>query len=594
MIGDLTNHLWQSTLFAGAAALLTLGFRRNQAKVRFWLWFGASLKFFVPFSLLMSLGSQVELAPATRGIAAQMVAPAMALTVPPIKPPPEMLPAAPAARDTLYPVAVVCLGVWVIGLGGVALMRFRDWLRIRMALRFSSPMDLSARVEVRSSRGLLEPGVVGLLRPVLLVPAGIEEHLTPAQLEAVVAHELCHVQRRDNLFASIHMVVEAAFWFHPLVWWLGARLMEERERACDEQVLSLGGDPRVYAEGLLNVCKLYVESPLVCVSGVTGSNLRKRIEAIMANHRVLKLTFAKKVTLTVAGTMAVAVPLAIGVLNAPLSKAEAAGPKFEAASVRTCSDTPGFKRGAGFSVSTGRLNTGCMALAEMDHTGLIQRAYVRFADGRAHPSGLVPIAGGPSWIRSELFDIDARASGSPNEELMQGPMLQALLEDQFRLKIHRETRDVPVYALTVEQGGSRLKTFAPGSCVPMPLKVPLPALAAAQEYCKVRVGIQPPAVDAQGATLTEFAQLLDLVLDRPVVDKTELAGQFDIRLKFAISEATPRFLPGGDLARFADAASNRDAPSIFAALKELGLKLEPTQGARAFLVIDHVERPTAH
>ncbi len=126
--------------------------------------------------------------------------------------------------------------------------------------------------------------MVGLLRPILLLPAGIAERLTPPQLEAVLAHELCHVRRRDNLFASIHMIVEAIFWFHPLVWWIGARLVEERERACDEEVLSLGSEPHVYAEAILNVCKLYVESPLVCVSGVTGANLKRRIEAIMTNR----------------------------------------------------------------------------------------------------------------------------------------------------------------------------------------------------------------------------------------------------------------------------------------------------------------------
>ncbi len=63
------------------------------------------------------------------------------------------------------------------------------------------------------------------------------------------------------------MFVETVFWFHPLVWWIGKRMVEERERACDEEVLRLGNEPRVYAEGILNVCKLYMESPLACVSG---------------------------------------------------------------------------------------------------------------------------------------------------------------------------------------------------------------------------------------------------------------------------------------------------------------------------------------
>jgi bla regulator protein BlaR1 len=80
------------------------------------------------------------------------------------------------------------------------------------------------------------------------------------------------------------MAVQAAFWFHPLVWWLGARLVDQRERACDEEVLRLRYAPQVYTESILNVRKFYIESPLVCVPGVTGANLKKRIETIMKNE----------------------------------------------------------------------------------------------------------------------------------------------------------------------------------------------------------------------------------------------------------------------------------------------------------------------
>src|SRR4029077_8138415 len=114
------------------------------------------------------------------------------------------------------------VSLWACGFASVTLIRFRGWLRIRAAVRASTPIDVPATVEVRSSRVLLEPGVVGLVRPILLLPAGIAGRLTPPQLEAVLAHELYHVRRRDNLFASIHMIVEAMFWFHPLVWWIGA------------------------------------------------------------------------------------------------------------------------------------------------------------------------------------------------------------------------------------------------------------------------------------------------------------------------------------------------------------------------------------
>jgi len=135
-------------------------------------------------------------------------------------------------------------------------------------------------------------------------------------MNAILAHELCHVRRRDNLFACLHMMVETMFWFHPLVWWIGARLLDERERACDEAVISRGNQPGTYAEAILNVCKLYAESPLVCVSGVTGSDLRRRIEAIMRNRRVASLSLGKKLALGMTGMLAFTVPIIIGVLNA--------------------------------------------------------------------------------------------------------------------------------------------------------------------------------------------------------------------------------------------------------------------------------------
>jgi len=99
------------------------------------------------------------------------------------------------------------------------------------------------------------------------------------------------------------------------VWWIGARLIEERERACDEEVLRLYGDPRIYAEGILNVCKRYVEAPLVCVSGVSGANLRKRIEAIMMNRVGRRLNVATKVALAAAAMTVLTLPVVVGAMS---------------------------------------------------------------------------------------------------------------------------------------------------------------------------------------------------------------------------------------------------------------------------------------
>jgi beta-lactamase regulating signal transducer with metallopeptidase domain len=166
------------------------------------------------------------------------------------------------------------------------------------------------QIQLLLSRATLEPGIFGMARPVLVWPHGISDHLDAPHLEAIIAHELWHVRRRDNLAAAFHMIVEALFWFHPLVWWVGSRLIDERERACDEQVLESGSERRVYAESILKVCEFCVGSPLACVSGVTGADLKKRMVHIMTEHVVRKLDFSRKLILSTAGVLALALPLA--------------------------------------------------------------------------------------------------------------------------------------------------------------------------------------------------------------------------------------------------------------------------------------------
>ncbi len=127
----------------------------------------------------------------------------------------------------------------------------------------------------------MEPGILGVFRPALLWPERLSEKLEDEHIEAIMAHELEHVRRRDNLTAMLHMVVEALFWFHPMVWWIERRMVEERERACDEAVVQMGGSAEAYAESLLKACRFCLESPMVCMAGITGADLKMRIQSIM-------------------------------------------------------------------------------------------------------------------------------------------------------------------------------------------------------------------------------------------------------------------------------------------------------------------------
>ena len=215
---------------------------------------------------------------------------------------------------------------WALGFLGITGAWWIRCRRIRDAVHAGSHLQLEIPIRAVSSPTSLEPGVFGVLRPVLLLPEGMFDRLTPPQVEAIIAHELCHVRHRDTLVAALHMFVETVFWFHPLVWWIGKRIVEERERACDEEVLRLGSEPRVYAEGILNVCKLYMEAPLVCVSGITGSNLRKRIEEIMGSRVGTKLDWRRKLLLVSVGIAAAGGPFAMGLVNARPTRAQSQPP----------------------------------------------------------------------------------------------------------------------------------------------------------------------------------------------------------------------------------------------------------------------------
>ena len=330
MIPGVVAHLWQSTWFLGAAWLLTLVLRRNGAQVRFAVWFAGSVKFLIPFSLLVGLGSLAprhEAEPAARG---EWLAAAERMGQPLVAFPAAAIQVAGATPRAHYMGAAVLI-LWACGFATVAICWLGRWRRMHTLRRSAKPANLGElAVPVMFAPGLVEPGVLGIFRPVLLLPEGIEERLDAGQLKAILAHELCHVRRRDNLTAAIHMVTHAIFWFHPLVWWLGTRLVDERERACDEEVLRLGRQPRVYAEGILNVCRLYMASPLATVSGVTGSNLKKRIEAIMRNRSQLPINLIRKSALAVAGSTALIAPVAFGILNAPFVHARASSPQAQA------------------------------------------------------------------------------------------------------------------------------------------------------------------------------------------------------------------------------------------------------------------------
>jgi uncharacterized protein (TIGR03435 family) len=406
-----------------------------------------------------------------------------------------------------------------------------------------------ATVRLFSSTAKLEPGVFGIFRPVLWLPAGIGDRLDDAELEAILAHELCHIRRRDNLLAAVHMAVEAIFWFHPLVWWVGTRLEEERERACDEEVVRMGGKPQIYAESILKVCEFYLTSPVACAAGVTGGDLKERIEGIMTDRFTRDLSFGKRILLAAVATAAITGPIVIGVLHAPPMLAQSK-PQFEVASVKTA--TPD-QRNVDFRVYPGgRLSFMNVALGQIILEAFSVKRY--------------QLSGGPGWLDTERFNIDAKAEGDPTRQQMMA-MLQTLLADRFQLKVHRQTREGDVYALVVVKGGPKLKeSTAQDSHIYLYRNTPPEMPGVNYTY----VG--------QKASMAMLAGRLEEMEHRPVLDRTGLQGEYDFKLNYAIDD------------------NPETGPSIFSVLPEqLGLKLEGAKGPVEILVIDHVDRvPTAN
>jgi uncharacterized protein (TIGR03435 family) len=551
------NHLWQSTLFAIAVWLVSLALRRNRASVRYWLWLAASVKFLLPFSLLVSAGSGVAppVMPATIDRAAVTV------VVEEVGQP--FAVAAPAPHW----VSTFLVGVWLAGIAIGMGLWLKWWMRMRAARRAARPLDWGLPIPAMSAPGRLEPGVFGIWRPVLLLPDGIGERLTPGQLQAVIAHELCHARRRDNLTAAIHMVVETIFWFHPLVWWIRARLVTERELARDEAVIAQA-DPLVYAEGILNVCSLYLESPLVCAPGVTGADLKRRIQGIVSPRRVRELSFGGKALLAATGALAVGLPLAIGLVRAPLIHAqENDGPamSFDVASVKPLPEPKGWPWPEGYSAAPKRAGGRISWITGLNM--LIRHAY-----------GLQSWRMGGMEIPPAFYQIDARFDESTTDKQVRR-MLQALLRDRFHLEAHREVKEFSGYAMVAAKGGPKLRQVSEQEG-PADMPSYFKGKAAAGFEGRVLLTREGPvdALTGRRVTMAQLTEVLEEALHTFVLDRTGLPGSYYFSATFD-SLDHPR---------------NPEAPTLFQALQaEMGLRLEKQKGPVEMLIVDRVDRVPA-
>jgi uncharacterized protein (TIGR03435 family) len=451
-----------------------------------------------------------------------------------------------------------------------------QWRRILGEL--GARIGLSRPVRLLVSALVEVPTVVGWLRPVVLVPVGALAGLPAEHMEALLIHELAHIRRHDYLVNILQSVAEALLFYHPAVWWVSGHIRAERELCCDDVAARASGDVLTYARAL---AELESRRPahLKAALAANGGSLAGRIARLLGQSRPASQAH------TGMGIMVTAILLAMTAFG--LFGQSDAAPRFEVASVKQSTSHPSFMmvrpRAGGLTAENAPLRL------------LMQNAYGVQA---------FQISGGPGWIQSDGYDIEAKGDGkaSRDETFL---MLRSLLEDRFQLKLHRETKELPVYALTVAKGGLKLQPPKEGSCIPVDPNgtLPPPSNTPGQRAPGFPCGMpgvmmEPSGVRIEGGkvAMPDFIRVLSMVLGRPVVDRTGFAETFDLRLDFTPDEAAaglPRSAGAGDPDSPPPAADPGGPPPIFAAIQEqLGLKLESVKGPVEVLVIDHVERPS--
>jgi uncharacterized protein (TIGR03435 family) len=401
-------------------------------------------------------------------------------------------------------------------------------------LRISTPVRLLISGSVQT------PTVAGWLKPTILLPAAEIGGMSPEHIEALLAHELAHIRRHDYVVNLLLRVAETLLFFHPAVWWLSAQIGAEREACCDDIAVALTGDPLTY------VCAL---------AGLESNRPEHLAHALAANGGSLKHRIARLLGKSLASTRVVrgigslAGGVLLGVTACALwGQVVDSRPAFEVASLKPDN--------SGTGVDRIKRSGGGLIIVNVSLKRLIGMAY-GVADGRDY------LFKGPEWIDSENFDISAKFPPETSDSHML-LMLQRLLDERFKMKLHREPREFSVYALVVDKRGSKAQPSAtPGAAV--------------------RFTSRGGHAVGRSVSMAQFADRLsreDFQIGRRVVDFTGLPGTYDLTLDWK--------LEGGGTEN-SDGASDR--PSIFSALTEqLGLKLEPRKVSLDVLIVDEALR----
>jgi uncharacterized protein (TIGR03435 family) len=517
------------------------------------------------------------------------------------------------------------LWLYIAGLVIMAGYRLIGWALLQGVLARSNSLGCA---RLRESDDVVTPVTVGVLRPIVLLPAGWREWNRPTK-RAVFAHEFAHLRRGDTLVAALARLVKCVFWFHPIAWWVSRQTSDLAELACDAIALERVGDPAGYSRVLVEFAGAVSRSgQRIALPGLaiaSRSRMSERVDQVfeMSNAPMRRLP-NPHVWLPLLGVPVVCFAATVVLGARPDQDAVVKTQMFDVVSIKPCAGIEQPSRGGGRSaapwnaqVTPGFVYWDCVSLRELVDQAYAGGGNLVFA-GAGNQLRNVPqvaqvdplhlgennrVRGGPAWAGTDRFTIEAKFSNTrerTREETLalmrELPIpMRALLEDRFQLKVRRATEEKPMYALTVAAGGLKLTPAPPDSCwtrVPGMARGTTPPGYENKPPCggaNARRSGGDLVVIHTGVTLEGFANYLARVMDRYVIDKTGVTGMFNTTLEYSPNENTvdtraPR-LPG------APQLPPATAPNIFKALEALGLKLEPTKGPAEYLVIDSAQRP---
>ena len=335
------DHLWQATLFALVVVAASLALKHAPARLRHSLWLLASAKFIVPAALFVFLAEQAGVA--SSWFLSDLLRTAQNLFflhgfTEPVTVILNSYEISVFALDTGHNELHCALaGIWLTGcvillaVWGMRRRRFLQALKRGRSMQFGrewealknarESLGIRRDVELVISSCKIEPTVCRVWTPVIMLPESIAEYLDDVELNAIMLHELVHIQRRDNLIGNLQMAVCALLWFHPLVWLISRKLYDEREQACDERVLEICAAPEAYAASILKVVRFTFGWKVAGVTGAaSGTNLRRRIENIMSTNNTKQNAIGPRL---LAGTL-LGLALALMVVAGVNSRADTA------------------------------------------------------------------------------------------------------------------------------------------------------------------------------------------------------------------------------------------------------------------------------